>query len=193
MTRMQIRPLLALACLAAWGAAVAGSPSGHTDAAMLGFSTSAAKTQQSLEQRFDAQLDPADQQRWLKQMSSQPNQVGAPHDKANAEFMLAKFREWGWDAHIETFSVLYPTPKKVALALLGAHPYTAALSEPAVAGDATSDIHADTLPPYNVYGGDGDVTAALVYANYGMPDDYKELARRGIDVRGKRLSLECCG
>jgi N-acetylated-alpha-linked acidic dipeptidase len=186
MTRMKVRPLLTLACLLTTftSAAAVGSDK-HDDNAMLGFSTSGAATQQSLEQRFDAQLDPADLRSWLKQMSSGPNQVGAPHNKANAEFMLAKFREWGWDAHIETFSVLYPTPKKVALQLLGPKPYTAVLREPAVAGDATSNIRDGTLPPYNVYGGDGDVTAELVYANYGMPDDYKDLARRGIDVRGK--------
>jgi N-acetylated-alpha-linked acidic dipeptidase len=172
--------MLAMALATFGNGATASSP----DEAMLGFSRNGATAQHSLEQRFDAQLDPADQRSWLKQMSSEPNQVGSPHDKANAEFMLAKFREWGWDAHIETFSVLYPTPKKVALELLGAHPYTAVLKEPAVAGDATSNAPG-ALPPYNVYGGDGDVTAELIYANYGMPDDYKELARRGIDVRGK--------
>ncbi len=186
MTRMKIRPLLAVACLlATFGSAVAADPGTHDAGTMLGFNSANAAAEQSLEQRFDAGLDPADQRAWLKQMSSAPNQVGSPHDKANAEFMLAKFREWGWDAHIETFSVLYPTPKKVALELLGAKPYTATLREPAVASDATSDIRKDSLPPYNVYGGDGDVTAELVYANYGMPDDYKALARRGIDVRGK--------
>lgn len=173
--------VLALA-LATFGSSAA---TGNHDEAMLGFDRDGAIAQRSLEQRFDAQLDPADLRDWLKQMSSEPNQVGSPHDKANAEFMLAKFREWGWDAHIETFDVLYPTPKKVALELLGPKPYTAVLSEPAVAGDASSGIRAGALPPYNVYGGDGDVTAELVYANYGMPDDYKELARRGIDVRGK--------
>jgi N-acetylated-alpha-linked acidic dipeptidase len=184
MTRWKIRPLLTLAGVLAAFVAAATDQARHDDGAMLGFTPQNAAAQQSLEQRFDALLDPADQRSWLKQMSSGPNQVGSVHDKANAEFMLAKFREWGWDAHIETFSVLYPTPKKVALELLGAHPYTAVLKEPAVAGDATSNT-AGALPPYNVYGGDGDVTAALVYANYGMPDDYKELARRGIDVRGK--------
>ena len=186
MTRLKMRPLLATACLLAmFGNAMASGEEGHDDGGMLGFTPAGANDQRSLEQRFDAQLDPADQRAWLKQMSSAPNQVGAPHDKANAEFMLAKFMEWGWDAHIETFSVLYPTPKKVALELQGAHPYTAKLHEPAVDGDATSSIKDGVLPPYNVYGGDGDVTAPLVYVNYGMPDDYKELARRGIDVRGK--------
>ena len=185
MTRWKIRPLLGLAGVLATCIAAAATDQAHRDdGAMLGFTPANATAQQSLEQRFDAQLDPGDQRSWLKQMSSEPNQVGSPHDKANAEFMLAKFQEWGWDAHIETFSVLYPTPKKIGLELLGPHPYTATLREPAIPGDATSDLPG-ALPPYNVYGGDGDVTAELVYANYGMPDDYKELARRGIDVRGK--------
>ena len=185
MTRSAIRPLLSLGCLLATFAAAAANVTGHADdGTLFGFSTSAATAQQDLERRFDAQLDPAELRGWLRQMASQPNQVGSPHDKANAEFMLAKFREWGWNAHIETFSVLYPTPKKVALELLGPKPYVAALHEPAIEGDATSGL-AGALPPYNVYGADGDVSAALVYANYGMPDDYKELARRGIDVRGK--------
>ena len=185
MTRLKVRPVLAMACLlATFGSAAAAGDGTHDSGGMLGFSPAGATAQQSLEQRFDAQLNPADLRDWLKQMSSQPNQVGSPHDKANADFMLAKFLEWGWDAHIETFSVLYPTPKKEALELLGPHPYTATLTEPAIAGDSTSSLQG-ALPPYNVYGGDGDVTAELVYANYGMPDDYKDLARRGIDVRGK--------
>jgi N-acetylated-alpha-linked acidic dipeptidase len=169
------------------GPSLAGAAAGnvdHADASMLGFSADRAAQQRTLEQRFDALLDPADQREWLKQMSSQPNQVGSPHDKANAEFMLAKFREWGWDARIETFSVLYPMPRQELLQLVAPGTYMAKLVEPPIRGDATSALEG-TLPPYNVYGGDGDVTAELVYANYGMPDDYKALVRRGIDVRGK--------
>lgn len=184
MTRLTLRPSLALACLLVSFAAGAAAPGEAADASMRGFTATGASQQLSLEQRFDAQLDPAELRDWLKQMSSQPNQVGSPHDKANAEFMLAKFREWGWDARIETFDVLYPTPKQESLQLLAPDVYTAKLHEPPVAGDASSSL-GGALPPYNVYGGDGDVTAGLVYANYGMPDDYKELARRGIDVRGK--------
>ncbi len=185
MIRPVVRPAWALGCLLATFAVAAAAPDGNPASPMRGFTAEGAARQQSLEQRFDALLDPADQRAWLQQMSSQPNQVGTPHDKANAEFMLAKFLEWGWDAHIETFDVLYPTPKKVALALLGPKPFTAKLSEPAMPGDATSSIREGTLPPYNVYCGDGDVTAPLVYVNYGMPDDYEALARRGIDVQGK--------
>ena len=181
----RLRLAVALGCALATLAAAAATPAGgENDQAMLGFTAAGATQEQSLEQRFDAQLNPAELRGWLQQMSSAPNQVGSPHDKANAEFMLGLFKQWGWDAHIETFDVLYPTPKEEKLELVAPDTYTAKLHEPPVPGDRTSDAQG-ALPPYNVYGADGDVTAPLVYVNYGMPDDYKELARRGIDVKGK--------
>ncbi|HET7563167.1 MAG TPA: folate hydrolase, partial [Rhodanobacteraceae bacterium] len=77
---------------------------------MLGFTSSGAAAQKDLEQRFDALLNASDMRAWLQHLSAEPNQVGSPHDKANAEWLLAQFKSWGWDAHIETFDVLYPTP-----------------------------------------------------------------------------------
>ncbi len=118
-------------------------------------------------------------------MSSAPNQVGSPHDKANAEFMLKKFQEWGWNAHIETFDVLYPTLKSHSLELVAPTHFRATLNEPPIAGDSTSSNSAGAVPPYTAYGADGNVTADLVYVNYGMPDDYKMLDRNGISVKGK--------
>ncbi|HWG11152.1 MAG TPA: transferrin receptor-like dimerization domain-containing protein [Rhodanobacteraceae bacterium] len=187
MTGNITRPLAALigALITTLAAAAAPVQDASTDhAAMLGFTAAGAAQEDSLEHRFDAQLDPAEMRQWLQQMSSQPNQVGSPHDKANAEFMLGLFKSWGWDAHIETFNVLYPTPIEEKVELVAPPTFTAKLREPPVPGDATSSL-SGALPPYNVYGADGDVTAPLVYVNYGMPDDYKELARRGIDVKGK--------
>lgn len=151
---------------------------------LLGFKSASAAAEIESEKSFDAAIDPAELRSWLEQLSSEPNQVGSPHDKANADFMLAKFTEWGWDARIETFYVLYPTPKSETLELVGPVPFKAKLNEAPVAGDKTSDL-AGRLPPYNVYCADGDVTADLVYVNFGMPDDYTELTRRGIDVKGK--------
>src|SRR5215470_6048507 len=77
---------------------------------MIGFSPENAAAQRALEAKFDANLSAAAIRARLQQMSSEPNQVGSPHDKANAEFTLAQFKAWGWDAHIEVFNVLYPTP-----------------------------------------------------------------------------------
>jgi N-acetylated-alpha-linked acidic dipeptidase len=159
------------------GAALASLAFGQASAAAL--DTHAAET------RLDASVSSADQLGWLKDFSSAPNQVGSPHDKHNAETTLALFKSWGWDAHIETFQVLYPTPISTTLEMIAPEKVTLGGQEPPVAGDPTSAETAGALPPYVAYQGDGDVTAPLVYVNYGMPDDYEALARRGIDVRGK--------
>jgi N-acetylated-alpha-linked acidic dipeptidase len=114
---------------------VSSSTNAVSGTRLLGFTSSNALSQLALEKAFDAQLDPADQRAWLQQMSAEPNHVGSPHNKANAEFMLRKFREWGWDARIEEFEVLYPTPKKLALEMIAPTQYTARLHEPPLPGD----------------------------------------------------------
>ncbi|HXC58046.1 MAG TPA: PA domain-containing protein, partial [Steroidobacteraceae bacterium] len=138
----------------------------------------------ALEARFDAAISSEDQLAWLKDMSSAPNHVGSPHDKANSESILAKFKEWGWDAHIETFQVLYPTPLSTTVELIKPVRVKLGGQEPRIAEDPTSNAKG-MLPPYVAFQGDGDVTADLVYVNYGLPDDYDALARRGVDVKGK--------
>ena len=166
------------ATAAAPGAAAPGAP------AMFGFSADESARERGLEQRFDASLNTADLRAWLKTLSSAANHVGSPHDKANAEYVRDLFRQWGWDARIEKFEVLYPTLKEHTLEMLAPTRFVASLTEPPVEGDRTS-TRDDGLAPYNEYGADGDVTGELVYLNYGMPEDYKALARRGVDVRGK--------
>jgi N-acetylated-alpha-linked acidic dipeptidase len=150
-------------------------------APLTGFRAASGAAELESEKAFDAAIDPAEMASWMQQLASEPNQVGSPHDKANADFTLAKFREWGWDAHIETFYVLYPTPKSVSLELVSPTSFKATLLESPLAGDAGKAA----LPPYNVYGADGDVTADLIYVNFGMPADYAELERRALDVKGK--------
>ena len=164
-------------------AAAADPPAGGD--AMQGFSPRSAAAERQLERRFDADLSPAEMRTWMQQLTAAPNHVGSAHDKANAEFILQKFREWGWDASIEQFSVLYPTPREELLELTAPTHVIARLREPAVDGDTTSRQTADELPPYNVYGADGDVTGDLVYVNQGMPDDYAELEREGVQVKGR--------
>ena len=141
--------------------------------------------QKAVEAAFDTGVSSADQLEWLKVMSSAPNHVGSPHDKANADYMLGLFKSWGWDARIETFQVLYPTPISTTVELIAPEHVTLGEQEPPVAGDETSASSAGALPPYVAYQGDGDVTADVVYVNFGMPEDYDALARRGIDVKGK--------
>ncbi|MDP9096894.1 MAG: folate hydrolase, partial [Pseudomonadota bacterium] len=139
----------------------------------------------AIEQAFDAQVSSTDQLSWLKDMSSAPNQVASPHDRANAEMQLALFKQWGWTARIETFQVLYPTPISTTLELIAPERVLLGGQEPAVPQDPSTANLQGALPPYLAYQGDGDVTAPVVYVNYGMPDDYEALAARGISVKGK--------
>jgi N-acetylated-alpha-linked acidic dipeptidase len=111
--------------------------------------------------------------------------VGSPYGKEVADFIAAQFRSWGYDTKIERYDVLFPTPKTRLLELVAPEKFTARLSEPALPEDATSGQANEQLPTYNAYSADGDVTADLVYVNYGVPADYEELARRGVDVKGK--------
>lgn len=136
----------------------------------------------ALEKAFDSHLSSDDQLAWLKMLSSEPNHIGSPHDKSNAEWILAQYKKWGWDAQIETFQVLFPTPisRKIEMG-----DFKADLEEPPIPGDSSAKFTQPMLPPYLAYQGDGDVTAPLVYVNYGTEEDYKALARLGVSVKGK--------
>ncbi len=154
-----------------------GAPS-----ALLGFTPTSSKTELDLEKRFKAIPDPDRMRANMQLLSAHPHHVGSPYDKQNAEWILAQYKKYGFDAHIESFQVLFPTPKTRVLEMGG---FRAKLQEPPVPGDPTSDQQDEQLPSYNAYSPDGDVTAPLVYVNYGLVEDYEQLARYGISVKGK--------
>ena len=154
-------------------------------AGVICLGAAAAGPSDTLQQKFDAAISPATLGDMLKHMAAEPNHVGSPHDKANAEWILAQFKSWGWDAHIETFRVLYPTPIRETVELLGAKPFRAMLQEPPIKGDSSATARQPALPAYLAYQGDGDVTAGLVYVNYGMKEDYDALQKLGVSVKGK--------
>ena len=118
-------------------------------------------------------------------MSAHPHHVGSPGDKAVTEYILSKYKSSGFDVHVETFYVLFPTPKFRLLEMTSPTIFKASLMEPALKEDATSGQTKEQLPTYNCYSPDGDVTGELVFVNYGIPEDYDYLERLGIDVRGK--------
>jgi N-acetylated-alpha-linked acidic dipeptidase len=152
---------------------------------ILGFDKTAAEKQLAVEKLFDTELKANNVGAYIKAMSAVPHHVGSPGGKANAEYILEKFKSWGYDAAIENFYVLFPTPKTRLLEMSGSTYFKASLKEPALKEDATSGQEATQLPVYNCWSADGDVTAELVFVNYGVPSDYEKLARMGIDVKGK--------
>ena len=153
-------------------------------APLRGYSSNSAGAERDWEAKFRAIPDPAALRASMQRLTARPHHVGSAFDRENAEWILSQFKEWGLAARIETYDVLFPTPKERAVELLEPTRFTARLEEPTVAGDPTSSQHAEQLPSYNAYSIDGDVTAPLVYVNYGVPDDYEALERLGISVKG---------
>ena len=160
------------------------SASPAASAQLLGYTTQTSTAERDWEKKFQDGIVATNIRENDRRLSARPHHVGSPYDKDNAEWMLARFKEWGFDAHIETFDVLFPTPKERVLELLEPTQFRAKLQEPVVAVDPTSNQTSEQLPTYNAYSIDGDVTAPLVYVNYGNRDDYEQLDRLGVSVKG---------
>lgn len=177
-----MRMLVTSLLMSAGGLALAPTPADPPS--LRGFFPQHVQAERDLETRFKAMPDPARMRENMRLLSARPHHVGSAYDKTNAEWILGQFRSYGWDAHIENFDVLFPTPVERVVELIAPTTYRATLQETAVSGDPTSNQQAEQLPSYNAYSADGDVTGPLVFVNYGIPADYEELERRGISVKG---------
>jgi len=150
-----------------------------------GFFSENAEAQTKWEERYRALPDPARLRDSMRLLAAEPHHLGSAYGEKNARWIEARFREWGLEARIETFHVLFPTPRERIVELLSPSRFRAALAEPPLSEDPTSGQTDKQLPGYNAYSTDGDVTAPLVYVNYGVPADYERLEKLGVDVKGK--------
>ena len=161
------------------------SPAERPESARLsGYGAQSSQAERDWEKKFQQGIVAANLREYMQKLTAHPHHVGSPYDEELANWILSKFQAWGFDAHIETFQVLFPTPKERVVEMLEPTPFRARLQEPPVPGDPTSYQTSDQLPTYNAYSADGDVTAPLVYVNYGNREDYEQLDRLGISVKG---------
>src|SRR5579872_2909590 len=151
---------------------------------LAGFSTEDSRIERQREEMFRSAISSDNIRDYDKILSARPHHVGSPYDKQDEEWLAAKFKEWGWDVHVESFQILFPTPKERVLEMVAPVHFVARLQETPIPEDPTSSQQAEQLPSYNAYSIDGDVTAPLVYVNYGVADDYDDLERTGISVKG---------
>ncbi|HKV60387.1 MAG TPA: transferrin receptor-like dimerization domain-containing protein [Candidatus Acidoferrum sp.] len=153
---------------------------------LFGYSAESSRTERQWEEKLRSIPSPDNLRAYMQRLSAYPHHVGSKADKENADWIASKFKEFGLDTHIEQFDVLFPTPKERVVELVEGGPkFVAKLEEPALPQDPTSNQKAEQLASYNAYSIDGDVTAPLVYVNYGIPEDYEQLDRMGISVKGK--------
>src|SRR5690348_12047230 len=153
-------------------------------AALMGYSVENTRVERDWEMKFRSIPQPDNMRRYMERLSARPHHVGSAYDKENADWLLSTFKSWGLDARIETFDVLFPTPKQRLVEMVEPVKFTAKLEEPTLPVDPTSGQKAEQLPTYDALPIYGDVTAPLVFVNYGIPKDYERLERLGISVKG---------
>ena len=163
---------------------LAATPRADDPPPIRGYSAASSKVQREWEAKYKTIPEPARMREAMRRLAARPHHLGSPYGKDNAEWLKAQFESYGWEARLERFDVLFPTPKVRVLELVAPTTFKAKLEEPILKEDPSTSQRAEQLPTYNAYSGEGDVTAPLVYVNYGVPADYEELEKRGISVRG---------
>jgi N-acetylated-alpha-linked acidic dipeptidase len=151
---------------------------------LRGFAADALASQRQRESTLRAVPSPDSLRARMRLLSEHPHEAGTERSRQVAELILARFKSFGLDATIERFEALMPRPVARRVEMVAPERYTAKLAEPRLEEDKDSG-DSNQLPSYNAYSPDGDVTAELVYVNYGLPEDYRVLDSLGIDVRGK--------
>ena len=175
-TRIGLVLCLCLAIPAAIGSQSAPS--------IRGFTSAHAVAERDREKLFQSMPSPERLRENMRTISAEPHHAGSVGSRKVAEYILAKFRSWGLNASIEEFQALMPYPTERLVELVAPERFVAALKEPAISEDPDSG-DANQLPTFNAYSADGDVTAEIVYVNYGTPEDYEQLAKLHVDVKGK--------
>jgi N-acetylated-alpha-linked acidic dipeptidase len=141
--------------------------------------------QAEIDRKFNQSPDPRLAEEHLRILTQAPHVAGSPEDRATAEYVAQKFRAAGLNTQIVEYKVLLSFPEEISLDITA--PPTAKMHGPSrehVEGDQYQD-DPRILPAYNAYSPSGDVEADVVYANYGSPQDYKQLDTMKVDVRGK--------
>ena len=118
-------------------------------------------------------------------LTAEPHHAGTEANERTAEYIADRLREFGFDSiMMPRYDVLLPYPVELEVTLVAPERYELRLAEPPLEGDPDTGKEG-VLPPFNAYSADGDVTADVVYVNYGIPEDYAVLDSLGISVDGK--------
>src|SRR6266436_503832 len=107
---------------------------------LFGYSVESSRIERQWEEKLRAIPSPDNLRAYMQRLSAHPHHVGSPYDKDNAEWIAAKFKEFGHETQIENFDVLYPTPKERRIPLGEGAPYCKAnVVEPALPEDPASN------------------------------------------------------
>ncbi len=150
-----------------------------------GFAPQASVSQRSREEKFRAVPAANSAREHLRRLTAEPHVAGTKEDYATAIYVRDQIRSYGISAELKEYDVLLPYPKQPSIVeIVGKRRERLTVKEAVVPEDPTSSS-AKIIPLFNGYSPSGDVTAPLVYVNYGLPPDYEALKKLGVDVKGK--------
>ena len=158
---------------------------GPSSTILDGFTPEGSAAQRRWEEDFRAVPTPASAREHLRRLTVEPHVAGTKEDYATAIYVRDKIRSYGIPAELKEYEVSLPYPKQPStLELISPRRERLAMKEPVIAEDPSSS-NPKIIPLFNGYSASGDVTAPLVYVNYGLPPDYEALKKAGVDVKGK--------
>jgi len=158
---------------------------GSNAAPLDGFSANTSATQRRWEELFRSVPAPKSAREHLRRLTLEPHIAGTKEDYATAVYVRDQMKSYGLNAELKEYNVWLPYPKTTPIVeLITQRRQRLSVTEAIVPGDPTSS-NPKITPLFNGYSASGDVTGPLVYANYGLPGDYEELKKVGVDVKGK--------
>jgi N-acetylated-alpha-linked acidic dipeptidase len=172
------------------GAAFAGvglreaQPGGSSAQHRLGFTASAFTLQRSAERRFLDSVSASRISDLHRALTGRPHRSGTAGAREVAEFVRSTLQRAGLDVEVREYHAFLSEPRHVQIDIISPERISLATREPGDARDRTS-THPELDPGFVAYSASGDVTAPVVYANYGLPADYERLKADGIEVRGR--------
>src|SRR5215213_8318256 len=150
-----------------------------------GFSGERVTAERRWEEQFRAVPDPKAAREHLRRLTIEPHIAGTKEDYNTAVYVRDQLRSYGLSADLKEYEVWlnYPNAPTI-LELITTRRQRLSTQEAVVPGDPSSS-HPKISPLFNGYSANGDVTGPVVYANYGLPNDYEDLKKAGVDVKGK--------
>jgi N-acetylated-alpha-linked acidic dipeptidase len=150
-----------------------------------GFSPKLSDEQRQREQQFRAVPSAANAREELRRLTAEAHIAGSPEDYATAIYVRDQMRSFGLDSELREYQVLLPSPRTPTIVELIAQRRERLQVREDIVSDDPSSSSKKIVPLFNGYGASGDLTAPLVYVNYGLPPDYEALKKAGVDVKGK--------
>src|SRR5258708_8486509 len=152
--------------------------------AIDGFAPKLSETQRQREEQFRAVPSATNAREELRRLTAEAHLAGSPEDYATAIYVRDQMRSFGLNSDMREYQVLLPFPRTPSIVELIAPRRERLQVREDVVPEDPSSASKKIVPLYNGYGTSGDLTAPLVYVNYGLPNDYEALKKVGVDVKG---------